>query len=111
MSIKSEVMVANTVEITFSTADTASIANGTKSDKSAVTTIEPPSEDLYDADPNRFLHGARLSVFACLLCLVKSQELAVSLFNIIFGSMKNQSAHSHPFMSLSSWVNDPVYHC
>jgi len=111
MSIKSEVMVANTVEMAFSTADTASIANGTKSDKSAVTTIEPPSEDLYDADPNRFLHGARLSVFACLLCLVKSQELAVSLFNIIFGSTKNQSAHSHPFMSLSSWVNDPVYHC
>lgn len=34
--------------------------------------------DMYDADPNRFLHGARLSAFACLLCLVKSQENAVS---------------------------------
>lgn len=78
MSIRSEIMVANTVEMTFSTADTASIANVTKSDRSAVTTIEHPSEDMYDADPNRFLHGARLSVFACLLCLVKSQELAVS---------------------------------
>lgn len=77
-SIKSEVMFANTVEIALSTADTASIANGTKSDRSAVTTIESPSEDMYDADPNRFLHGARLSAFACLLCLVKSQELAVS---------------------------------
>lgn len=36
------------------------------------------NEDMYDADPNRYLHGARLSVFACLLCLVKSQENAVS---------------------------------
>jgi hypothetical protein len=32
----------------------------------------------YDADPNRFLHGARLSIFACLLCLVKNMENAVS---------------------------------
>jgi len=39
---------------------------------------EKIAEDRYDADPNRFLHGARLSVFACLLCLVKSQECAVS---------------------------------
>ena len=39
---------------------------------------EKTAEDRYDADPNRFLHGARLSVFACLLCLVKSQECAVS---------------------------------
>jgi len=39
---------------------------------------EKMAEDRYDADPNRFLHGARLSVFACLLCLVKSQECAVS---------------------------------
>jgi hypothetical protein len=36
----------------------------------------------YDADPNRFLHGARLSVFACLLCLVKHKENAVSLCEI-----------------------------
>lgn len=69
-------MIANMVEMTFSTADTASVANVTKTDRSAVTTIEPPSEDIYDADPNRFLHGARLSVFACLLCLVKSKENA-----------------------------------
>jgi hypothetical protein len=32
----------------------------------------------YDADPNRFLHGARLSVFAALLCLVKNKDNAVS---------------------------------
>ena len=31
----------------------------------------------YDADPNRFLHGARLSIFAALLCLVKNKENAV----------------------------------
>lgn len=39
------------------------------------------SEDIdYDADPNRFLHGARLSTFACLLCLVKNKENAVRCF-------------------------------
>jgi hypothetical protein len=32
----------------------------------------------YDADENRFLHGSRLSIFACLLCLVKNMENAVS---------------------------------
>jgi hypothetical protein len=112
MSIKSELMVANTVEITFSTADTASIANGTKSDRSAVTTIEAPSEDLYDADPNRFLHGARLSVFACLLCLVKSQELAVSCFNNTVSAYKNQSAPILIHFCNISWVvNNAVYHC
>lgn len=50
----------------------------------AITTVatlpNASAEDMYDADPNRFLHGARLSVFACLLCLVKSQENAVSWF-------------------------------
>lgn len=47
----------------------------------------PPSQSVeeeemlmdYDADSNRFLHGARLSVFACLLCLVKHKENAVSV--------------------------------
>jgi hypothetical protein len=112
LSIKSELMVANTVEITFSTADTASIANGTKSDRSAVTTIEAPSEDLYDADPNRFLHGARLSVFACLLCLVKSQELAVSCVNNIISAYKNQSVPILIHFCNISWVvNNAVYHC
>jgi len=43
---------------------------------------EKMAEDRYDADPNRFLHGARLSVFACLLCLVKSQECAVSYIRL-----------------------------
>ncbi|KAL7468946.1 hypothetical protein ACHAXS_009181 [Conticribra weissflogii] len=33
----------------------------------------------YDADPNRFLHGARLSTFACLLCLVKHKDNAFNL--------------------------------
>ena len=41
---------------------------------------EKNNEVDYDADPNKFLHGARLSVFACLLCLVKSRENAVSCF-------------------------------
>ena len=35
-----------------------------------------PDVDFYDADPNRFLHGARLSASTCLLCLVKGQENA-----------------------------------
>lgn len=43
------------------------------------TKVENTEVD-YDADPNRFLHGARLSVFACLLCLVKHKENAVSSF-------------------------------
>jgi len=33
----------------------------------------------YDADPNRFLHGARLSTFACFLCLVKHKDNAFNL--------------------------------
>lgn len=40
--------------------------------------IGKSEKDMYDADPNHFLHGARLSVFACLLCLVKTKENAVS---------------------------------
>ena len=47
----------------------------------------PPSQSVeeeemlmdYDADSNRFLHGGRLSVFGCLLCLVKHKENAVSV--------------------------------
>lgn len=38
-----------------------------------VDTSEPVEID-YDLDPNKFLHGARLTAFACLLCLVKSKE-------------------------------------
>ncbi len=55
------------MEITFETID-ATVHNSSKAE----------TDDMYDADPNRFLHGARLSIFACLLCLVKSQENAVS---------------------------------
>jgi hypothetical protein len=54
------------MEISFETADTT-----------VPTSPKSVAEDMYDADPNRFLHGARLSVFACLLCLVKSQENSV----------------------------------
>lgn len=38
-----------------------------------VDTSEPMEID-YDLDPNQFLHGARLMIFASLLCLVKSKE-------------------------------------
>jgi len=40
---------------------------------SFVDTSEPVEID-YDLDPNQFLHGARLTAFASLLCLVKSKE-------------------------------------
>ena len=46
--------------------------------KTPVSLEKKIAEEDYDNDPNKFLHGARLSVFACLLCLVKSQENAVS---------------------------------
>ena len=42
------------------------------------TSDEKQEENDYDADPNRFLHSARLNIFGCLLCLVKSKENAVS---------------------------------
>lgn len=70
---------AKIVEISFRSGTTAT---STMSAPSAAT-AEDDNEfhvDMYDADPNRFLHGARLSVFACLLCLVKSKENAVSGF-------------------------------
>jgi hypothetical protein len=44
--------------------------------KSVDTDKDEKSEN-YDADPNQFLHGARLNIFGCLLCLVKSKENAV----------------------------------
>ncbi|KAL3805048.1 hypothetical protein HJC23_003276 [Cyclotella cryptica] len=56
----------------------------------------------YDADPNRFLHGARLSIFACLLCLVKNMENAFdiarseSLVNALISVSKMHKSPSHP---------------
>ena len=41
-----------------------------------VDTSEPVEID-YDLDPNQFLHSARLMAFACLLCLVKSEETVI----------------------------------
>ncbi|KAL9188694.1 hypothetical protein ACHAXT_007072 [Thalassiosira profunda] len=59
-------------EVSFETA--ADVAPAAAEEKPSEAT-----EDPYDADPNRFLHGARLSAFACLLCLVKSKENAYLL--------------------------------
>ena len=39
---------------------------------------EKKEDNDYDADPNQFLHGARLNIFGCLLLMVKSKENAVS---------------------------------
>lgn len=39
----------------------------------------------YDEDPNRFLHGARLSTFACFLCLVKHKDNTVSIVSNLRG--------------------------
>ena len=51
----------------------------TKMEISFQTPIIPQLNEIdYDADSNKFLHGARLSVLACLLCLVKHKENAVS---------------------------------
>lgn len=78
------------MEITFETID------GT-----VHTSSKAEADDMYDADPNRFLHGARLSIFACLLCLVKSQENAFlvardeKMINTLIGVSKRHSSPSH----------------
>jgi hypothetical protein len=69
---------AKIVEISFRSATTAS--SMTVPSAAAAEDDNESHVDMYDADPNRFLHGAKLSVFACLLCLVKSKENAVSGF-------------------------------
>ena len=69
------------MEISFQTAETTLVQNTTLDTTKKFAEGEDDEEvkdDFYDADPNRFLHGARLSIFACLLCCVKSKENAVS---------------------------------
>ena len=63
--------------------------------------VADPDADFYDAHPNRFLHGARLSVFACLLCLVKSQENAYAVaregvvVDALIGVSRRRGSPSH----------------
>ncbi|KAL7540857.1 hypothetical protein ACHAXR_010426 [Thalassiosira sp. AJA248-18] len=77
------------MEISFQTAETAEAENAEE------------GIDIYDKDPNRFLHGARLSIFACLLCLVKSKENAFTLareeiiVNALIGVSKRHASPSH----------------
>jgi len=52
----------------------------TLSYEKVVDTSDPVEID-YDLDPNKFLHGARLAAFACLLCLVKSKETVAFIAN------------------------------
>lgn len=104
------------MEISFQTAATAEMENtrgissalsnvaggdGSKKESDAMMKNKKPNEDIYDADPNRFLHGARLSVFACLLCLVKTQENAFLMareeiiVKALIGVSKHHSSTSH----------------
>ena len=81
-TVDESTMISEKVEIAEVSFMTATTATSTMTVLSAAT-AEGDNEsyvDMYDAEPNRFLHGARLSVFACLLCIVKSKEIAVSRF-------------------------------
>lgn len=84
------------MEISFETTDTTAAA-----EDAAKKAKQQEGGDIYDADPNRFLHGARLSVFACLLCLVKSKENAfiiardAVIVEALVGVSKRHSSPSH----------------
>ena len=60
-----------------------------------------PVEINYDLDPNKFLHGARLAAFACLLCLVKSKETVAfiakeeAIIESLIGVSRKFSSPSH----------------
>jgi hypothetical protein len=72
----------------------------TLSYEKVVDTSEPVEID-YDLDPNKFLHGARLASFACLLCLVKSKETAAfiakdnAIVEALIGVSRKFSSPSH----------------
>ena len=100
-STMATVGAAKMVEISFYAADPASNSKVYMADES-IMTGDKSNIDMYDADPNRFLHGARLSVFACLMCLVKSQENAVSSFAshcLVQHLIRNASSHLAPLLS------------
>lgn len=78
--------------------------------------IESKDEnDAYDDDTNRFLHGARLSVFACLLCLVKSQENAFIIARDLttveslvgVSNLHHSPSHSHAIAILAHLTRHP----
>ena len=48
------------------------------------TSDEKQEENEYDANPNQFLHSARLNIFGFLLCLVKSKDNAVSNLSMVY---------------------------